>query len=93
MKKELEFEVTTCPHRGCHCIFALPDSVNDRLRETKETFYCPYGHAQSYGGDTEVERLKKIIEEKRRIISDRDEFIVQLQKPKRKPRKVTKKKK
>jgi hypothetical protein len=93
MEKQLEFVLIVCPTKGCHCIFALPDGVNDRLRESKETFHCPFGHGQSYGGDTEVQRLKRVIENKNEIINAKDKFIVELQKPKRKPRKVTKKKK
>lgn len=93
MALQLEFVAITCPHNACHCVFALPDSVNDRLRDSKERFYCPFGHGQSYGGDTEVERLKKVIAAKERLINFQGEQIVKLQKPKRTPRKVTKKKK
>jgi hypothetical protein len=48
-----------CCRTGCDAIVILPDSVDSRLRESLETFYCYRGHGQSYGDTGEKEKLKK----------------------------------
>lgn len=93
MKEVIEWHIFTCAHQGCHALYAVPDSVDNRLRETKETFYCPFGHSQVYGGSTEVQRLKREIENQRSLINRQETEIRELKKPKRKPRKKAVKKK
>ncbi len=47
----------------CHVLFWVTTIHDDRLIETKETFYCPNGHPQSYQGKTDKQKLA---EEKQR---------------------------
>lgn len=37
----------------------LAPEVEQRLRRTHETFYCPFGHGQSFTGENETEKLKR----------------------------------
>lgn len=43
---------------NCGMSFALTKERQGRLRESKQTFYCPSGHPQSYN-ESETERLRK----------------------------------
>ncbi len=52
----LEMAVAECP--SCGCLFGIPPNKDASLRETKETFYCPSGHPQSYRESTS-ERLAR----------------------------------
>ena len=45
----------------CGVLFGMPQRMHENLMETHDTFYCPCGHGQRFAGDTEVERLRKII--------------------------------
>ena len=40
----------------CHMLFAVPQQVDARYRETHEWFKCPSGHSQAYPGKTDKER-------------------------------------
>jgi hypothetical protein len=97
MQENTSWVVVTCPSVGCHCRFGVPESVDTRLRETKESFCCPFGHSQSYGGDTEAQRLKKIIANKESYIEtlqnqveEKNKVIKEL-KPKKPRKKAVKK--
>jgi hypothetical protein len=50
----------------CHCVFAIPREMNDRLLKTHDTFYCPAGHAQHYLGLTPEQKLQRELDEKQR---------------------------
>lgn len=52
---------------SCHLLFWISEEHHSRLRNTKETFYCPNGHSQSYDGKTSEQKLKECKEEKERI--------------------------
>lgn len=52
----VEFTVINCAE--CKGVFALMDQHIKRLRDSKETFYCPSGHANVYRESTE-EKLRK----------------------------------
>lgn len=53
----LKLYTQTCCNCGIH--FGVPDDFDDRRRSDHQTFYCPSGHAQSYVGKTEAEKLKQ----------------------------------
>lgn len=60
--KAINFEVIECCE--CHCLFCVTKEHKKILIETKETFYCPNGHAQSYTGtsnDKIIQNLRKKI--------------------------------
>jgi len=45
---------------SCGVLFAMPDELNDRLRETPTTaFYCPNGHKQWYTGKTDAQKERE----------------------------------
>jgi DNA-binding XRE family transcriptional regulator len=50
----------------CHCIFAIPREMNDRLLKTHDNFFCPAGHAQHYLGLTPEQKLQRELDEKQR---------------------------
>lgn len=43
----------------CGVLFAMPLSMDESFKRNQETFYCPSGHAQSYVGKTEEQRLRE----------------------------------
>lgn len=43
---------------NCGCPFAAPKVLIDSRRITKQSFYCPNGHGQSYT-ESEADRLRK----------------------------------
>lgn len=47
---------------SCHCLFAIPQDVNEELHNTGGSFYCPNGHRQHYVQSTE----RKLKEERDR---------------------------
>lgn len=61
----IEFVVINCS--TCKGLFALMRCHIERLHDSKETFYCPSGHAQCYTESTE-EKLRRQLEEKEREI-------------------------
>jgi hypothetical protein len=69
---------TTLTVIACHCgiPFAIPDDLYRSRRNDGKTFYCPQGHAASYG-ETENEKLTRQLtwERDRRaaITADRDQ--------------------
>ena len=55
----------TCAAKACHVRFYLEDDLNSRLRESGETFYCVFGHSQSYEADNKRER--ELVDLRRRL--------------------------
>lgn len=57
---ELDMAFLTC----CNCavVFGFPKDHEARLRQTRQTFYCPNGHGQSFTGKTEAEKLREQLE-------------------------------
>lgn len=51
------FITTECAN--CHVVFAMPKEWNDHFRNTHQSFYCPAGHGQSYGGESDLEKIKR----------------------------------
>jgi len=47
----------SCPN--CGVVFIITKSFNDRLIESKNTFFCPNGHPQSYKGETDRDKLMR----------------------------------
>lgn len=50
-----------CPR--CHLTYWVTKQHRDRLKETKETFYCPSGHPQLFSGKKDND---KYLEEKKK---------------------------
>jgi Zn-finger nucleic acid-binding protein len=71
MKAELEKEFKIIECCNCGVLFAVSEELNKNLLRTKNTFYCPNGHPQSYTKSTE-ERLK---EEYDAIIKRKNDYL------------------
>jgi len=82
-------EILTCPHEGCHCLFGIDSLVVSRLRDSKETFYCTFGHSQSFRGTPEIDKLKKELEAKTSLITA---LTGEIQTLKEKPKRTRQKK-
>lgn len=67
-------EIDCC---NCGCTFWITKKHNARLLKTKEFFFCPGGHSQSYTGKSDNQKLLEITEEKRRLICDFDEALIE----------------
>lgn len=60
----------TCATHGCGITFWLEEGFESRRKADKGGFYCPNGHSHVYGGDTEVQRLNRIIASKDSTINE-----------------------
>lgn len=67
MTVEINRVVTLMTEECCACgvIFAMPDSLQRKLRASSEWFFCPNGHRQHYT-ETEAQRLQKQLDRERR---------------------------
>jgi septal ring factor EnvC (AmiA/AmiB activator) len=63
----------------CGCTFAVTAPFLANLLKTKQSFYCPNGHSQSYTESTE-ERLRKELAEKERSLQWEQERVASLNK-------------
>lgn len=59
-------ELKMCLLLCCTCgiPFAVSDDFDERLRKCHNEFFCPAGHAQSYTGKSEEEKLRDILKTK-----------------------------
>jgi hypothetical protein len=48
---------------NCGVEFGIPEYLQQKFMEDRRTFYCPNGHAQSYIGKTEAEKLREQLAE------------------------------
>lgn len=52
-----------CAH--CKALFAMPENVNSKYRDTHESFHCPYCRkGMYYPAESEKERYKRLMLEK-----------------------------
>lgn len=51
-----ECRAFVCATRGCQATIHLHHDVEERLRRTHETFYCPAGHSNYFPGKTNEEK-------------------------------------
>lgn len=82
---------------SCDMLFWITKKHQDSLKLSKESFYCPNGHSQSYYGKTDKQKLKESQEETKRIkgywndtCNDRNKYSDDLRKAKRKIKKLQK---
>lgn len=45
-----------CANKGCQSVIHLHHDVEEKLRRTHETFYCPAGHSNYFPGATDEEK-------------------------------------
>ena len=74
----VDLKVHTCIN--CGITFAMPVDYDKRLYQTKEAFYCPNGHSQSYVGESDQQKLEK---ERRRHQQDMMEKNAEIEKLKK----------
>lgn len=60
----LQFRPQTCCHQGCGIVFALTVDHDDTLRRTRESFFCPKGHSQSYMGESHADKIARLERER-----------------------------
>lgn len=63
----------TCGHKDCDAVFAFAQHMYDRLKENRQTWYCPNGHARVFTGRTREQQLEAQLEASRRIASNERE--------------------
>jgi hypothetical protein len=76
-----DFEHTTC--RDCGVEYWLPALFLEYRREKGGTWYCPNGHSWSFT-ETEVARLKKLVEAKEREVNWQRQLCVKADKEREK---------
>lgn len=75
---------------SCGILFGIPSDFQSDIKRTKQLFYCPNGHAQSYKKSTyeiEIEKLKKDKEELAGSLANASVDKIQLEKQLRKSKK------
>lgn len=72
---------------NCGVFFAITADLERNLRKTKNSFYCPNGHSQSYSKSTE-EVLKEKLQVKDNLISELERQVTVLSTPKKRGRKA-----
>lgn len=58
-----EWRQIACYKSGCAGVMALPVQLDDRFRNTKESFFCPMGHSQVYTGEPGPKAEVRVIKE------------------------------
>lgn len=56
-----EFKHYTCARSGCGASLFIPNAQDSRLRLNHESFYCLHGHPQSFTGESELEKTKRLL--------------------------------
>ena len=56
----MEVSITKVTCFQCNVPFWLLDEHQEKLVKCKNIFYCPNGHTQSYVGESDKEKLKRI---------------------------------
>lgn len=70
---ELKLVVIECAQ--CYMPFGVSDDWQSRARRNHQTFYCPQGHAQSYRGESDLEREQRLRKSaEARMTSARDQL-------------------
>lgn len=64
---------------SCGIQFAIPLSLQEKLRENHERFYCPNGHRQYYPQKSESERLREELKRKEQELADTVKQKIKLQ--------------
>jgi hypothetical protein len=72
-----------CAQEGCGAIICLSPLVEERLRETHESFVCTFGHSQSFNDKTaqekDLERLRRLMQQKDYLLNIRAERIERME--------------
>ena len=63
-ERTLQFAASVATQECCECglVFWVSTRLSQRWRDKGETFYCPYGHCQSYRETSPVHKLEKKLE-------------------------------
>lgn len=61
---QAQLATEVCP--TCGTLFAVLKDVQDRRRNDHKSFFCPFGHQQSYSGKTETDKLREQLDAKQR---------------------------
>lgn len=58
LHQEISYDNITC--YKCGIVFWVPAYFKEKRISDKETFYCPGGHGQSYTGESDAEKAKRL---------------------------------
>ena len=56
----MTIETTELSCAKCYIIFYVTRAHRNRLQNSKETFFCPSGHMQTFTGETEEQKITRI---------------------------------
>lgn len=62
---KVEIQLATIECCRCGITFGVPELFERTRRSDHQLFYCPAGHNQYFGGKSEAERLREILEAER----------------------------
>jgi hypothetical protein len=62
--KNVSYETTTCIKCGVDIV--MPAYMYDHRLKDQTNFYCPNGHPQRFIGETEEQKLRKLVKTERR---------------------------
>lgn len=84
---EVKIIEETCCTDGCGIMFWIAEDFRNRLISTKRTFYCPNGHSMSYQGESDKQKIARLLIEKAQVIREKEIEIAAIKrKCARKPR-------
>lgn len=63
LRQEVVLTYTTITCSVCGVIIALPGHLEQERRRDHKAFYCPNGHNQYFPGESDLEKLKKQLEQ------------------------------
>lgn len=76
MEIKMEIKQETCCNCGIN-FWITSDLYND-LQRFKRTFYCPNGHPQSYNGESDEAKIRRLQKEKEELLVQKNIEIGQL---------------
>ncbi len=60
---DIQISQETCCE--CSLVYWITEEHYQKLRKSKETFYCPNGHSQFYAGDSDAQKAANLKEQLR----------------------------
>jgi hypothetical protein len=56
-------QLESCECAACGTVFGMNPHLERQLRQSHATFYCPAGHSNYFPGESEAERVKRLLKE------------------------------
>lgn len=58
------YEILTCSRAECGITYGITKAFERFRRADHKSFYCPNGHSQYFPGESDAERLRRVLNEK-----------------------------